>query len=639
MRYRPEIDGLRAVAVLPVILFHAGFSIFSGGFVGVDVFFVISGYLISSLIMGDLEEGRFSILHFYERRARRILPALFTVLAACLPVAWILLPHDEMRNFGAALIAVVTFTANFLFWMQINYFAPQAELNPLLHTWSLAVEEQYYVIAPLAMALIWRFRRGWMLPAFVVCCVASLAIGQYAAIAYPNTAYYFPVTRFWEIMLGAIAAMLLRRRSEVPSNDMLALAGLAGIVASVFLYDSDTPFPGLYALLPTVGTCLIIGFSGPGTIAHRILSQRLVVGLGLISYSAYLWHQPVLAFARHIALDEPSTAARLTLCAATLALAWLSWRFVEAPFRARDRVGRRAIFAGAAAGILAAGLCGAVILTTSLSANRLTRSGLTYGDLTVRLAGNLGLNPRCDAFTTSPACRHGDKPIAAVWGDSYAAHLVQALTSSSTPFPFVQMTHHECGPFLGLARNTRTLNAAWGKTCILNNDRVFDWLKTQPDVQYVILSSTFLQFEPQTRLTLRDGSVMPAGDGLALTAFKDTLTALKAIGKTPVIVTPPPTTGRDSAHCILVQEILGGDWSTCDFALSKNRVAPKADILAQIAQSTGTPLIDLAKFICPEGACASHDGGTIIYRDAGHLSYEGSAWLGRKFDMAGQIVN
>src|SRR4029077_10903920 len=237
-RYRPEIDGLRAVAVIPVILFHAGFGLFSGGFVGVDVFFVISGYLITTIIMSELDEGKFTILNFYERRARRILPALFVVMLACLPFAWLWFLARDFKDFSKSIYAVATFSSNILFWRQSGYFDTSTELKPLLHTWSLAVEEQYYILFPLYLMLVYRFGRRWIYWSLIIIGISSLCVSHWAAYNKPSADFYLLPTRGWEILLGAFAAFYLShdtppRISRVVSQ-LLSATGLLLVTYSVF---------------------------------------------------------------------------------------------------------------------------------------------------------------------------------------------------------------------------------------------------------------------------------------------------------------------------------------------------------------------------------------------------------------------
>jgi peptidoglycan/LPS O-acetylase OafA/YrhL len=361
MRYRPEIDGLRAIAVAAVILFHAGFSLFSGGFVGVDVFFVISGFLITSIIVGELEAGRFSVLRFYERRARRILPALFTVMAACVPFAYRLLSPDDLKDFAQSLAAICMFASNVLFWGESGYFDTQAELKPLLHTWSLAVEEQFYLIFPLLLMAAWRIGRAGLVALIVGIAAVSLLTSVHEVRHFPSAAFYLLPSRAWQLLVGAIASFGVARQGDKERGalsrrlgcELIAWSGMAMIVTALFLFDERTSFPGLNAVWPTLGTALVLIGATDQTSVGRALAWRPLVGLGLISYSAYLWHQPLFALTKQALLSDLPAGLAIVLCLATLAMAVLSWRFIEQPFRDSHRIGRAAVFGLAAGGMLA----------------------------------------------------------------------------------------------------------------------------------------------------------------------------------------------------------------------------------------------------------------------------------------------
>lgn len=347
MKYRAEIDGLRALAVLPVILFHAGFEWFSGGFVGVDVFFVISGYLITTIIISEMAEGKFSIVNFYERRARRILPALFFVMAICIPFAWMWLTPLHLKDFGQSLVAVTTFSSNILFWQESGYFDTAAELKPLLHTWSLAVEEQYYILFPIFLMLTWRLGIKWILFILLMVFFTSLGIAQWSAYYSPSAAFFLLPARGWELLVGVFAAFYLKYNTHLNLhilNQVLSLLGFGMIVYSIIAFDKATPFPSLYTLIPTIGTGLLILCAVPKTLIHKLLSLKFVVGIGLVSFSAYLWHQPLLVFARHRLLGDVSEFILFVLCGVSLVMAWFSWKFVEAPFRNKDIFNRKSIF-------------------------------------------------------------------------------------------------------------------------------------------------------------------------------------------------------------------------------------------------------------------------------------------------------
>ena len=334
--------------MLPVILFHAGFELFSGGFVGVDVFFVISGYLITTIILAELEQGKFSIVNFYERRARRILPALFLVMLVCIPFAWFWLLPSDMKDFSKSFVAVSVFASNILFWRESGYFDTAAELKPLLHTWSLAVEEQYYVIFPLFLMLFWKLGKRWILVVLGLVFVASLAVAQWGAYAKPAAAFYLLPTRGWELLIGAFAAFYLSQANRKVFGKGLSefggWLGVALIIYTIFAYSKTTPFPGFYALVPTSGTLLIILFATQQTTVGKFVGNKAFVGIGLISYSAYLWHQPLFAFARHIDLEEPTRLMLGVLSVTSVVIAYFSWKYVESPFRDKLLINRKQIF-------------------------------------------------------------------------------------------------------------------------------------------------------------------------------------------------------------------------------------------------------------------------------------------------------
>lgn len=337
MQYRPEVDGLRAVAILPVVLFHAGFSAVPGGYVGVDVFFVISGYLITSLILQDLAQGRFGFRDFYARRIRRIAPTLVLALFVCIPFAWLWMLPEELKSFGKMLAATALFLSNVTLWGETGYFEAASELKPLLHTWSLSVEEQFYLIFPLLLFLLnrrWRSGLYWVLPFGVL---TSFLLADWASQRYPGAAYYLIFTRAWQLLLGSwlalhaelIAGCLARWRLQ----EAVAGTGLLMIGIAVFSFGERTPFPGRYALLPTVGAACVIAASSGATRVRSLLASRPLVHLGLVSYALYVWHQPVLAFARLRTLGELTPLMLALLCILIYVLAWLTWRFVERPVK------------------------------------------------------------------------------------------------------------------------------------------------------------------------------------------------------------------------------------------------------------------------------------------------------------------
>jgi len=342
MQYRSEIDGLRAVAVVPVILFHAGFSIFHGGFVGVDIFFVISGFLITRIIIRELEDDKFSLLTFYERRARRILPALTAMVLVSIPFAWVLMMPDPLENFGQSVVGTVFSANNILLAMTSNYWSLASEFKPLLHTWSLAVEEQFYIVFPLLMIISWPILRHrtilLVIALSIISFVACLALYE----RYPEGTFYLLHTRAWELGIGAIGAFWDIKRTP-KNNDPVAFLGLALILLSIFLTGEDTPFPSHYTLAPVIGTFLVLLYARDGGRVAKLLSAKVLVWIGLISYSLYLWHQPIFAFARISSFEEPDALYYTFLIILCFGMSYLSWRFIERPFRNKTRISGRAI--------------------------------------------------------------------------------------------------------------------------------------------------------------------------------------------------------------------------------------------------------------------------------------------------------
>lgn len=388
IKYRPEIDGLRAVAVLSVMLFHGAVPGFSGGFVGVDVFFVISGFLITGILLKELQRGHFSLVAFYERRARRIMPALFVVLLFSVVVGWFVLDPSAFRSLGSALIATVLFGSNILFWRVTSYFADAFE-NPLLHTWSLGVEEQFYLFFPLILLGLWKFLPRRLGPTLVMLAVISLCVSTWAlGTGRQAAAFYLLPSRAFELLLGSLAAWVAFTEklpmARPRAAQVFSLVGLISIISAIAVYDKTMPFPGWRALLPTFGALLIILYAWPQTLVGRLLGSRPLVAVGLISYSAYLWHQPVFAFVRaaEVKLTVLSSLALILFC---LGLAWLSWRFVEQPFRKHNVFSRGRVFCGTAVASALAICVGVALVVSDGVTNRYTADELrwfAYADTT-----------------------------------------------------------------------------------------------------------------------------------------------------------------------------------------------------------------------------------------------------------------
>lgn len=370
MYYRREIDGLRALAVLSVIFFHAGFKIFSGGFVGVDVFFVISGYLITSIILSEKKAGSFKFLNFYERRARRILPALFAVILFCLPFAWFFLLPTDLERFSKSLMAVSSFISNIFFWSERGYFDAATGLKPLAHTWSLGVEEQYYIVFPIILFLISRYSTKEILFASTAALI-SFAMCIWVTKIHVDTAFYFLPTRFWELLVGSIVAMVMfQDQLKTRDGDLretiyyfFSAIGLLLIIIPMFIYNESIAFPGYYAFFPVLGTAFVIYFTKKDSYLEKILGSNILVFIGLISYSAYLLHQPIFAFSRQI-IPNSGNAFFLILIFITFLLAFLNWKYIESSFRDRSKYSTKTVFFFSALGLIFVFMIGALGVKT-----------------------------------------------------------------------------------------------------------------------------------------------------------------------------------------------------------------------------------------------------------------------------------
>lgn len=438
LNYRPDIDGLRTIAVVPVVLFHANVAGFTGGFVGVDIFFVISGFLITTIIHRELAEGRFSILRFYERRARRILPALFAVMVASLIAGWFILVPVDYDKMGQSIFSALLFVSNMWFWRNSGgYFDGATDYLPMLHTWSLAVEEQFYIFFPLLLMLLHKIGRRLLLPVIVLLVAGSLVVAIWATPRMPSAAFYLLPTRIWELGIGSLLALgLLPTAAPKALREAVGALGLVGVLAPVFVYDGSTVFPGLAALPPVLGAAALIwaGTAGP-VLASRLLALRPMVWIGLISYSLYLWHWPIMAFLRNrLFTVELEPMWQVATVLASFAAGWISWRFIERPFRVPVRaggMGQGRIFALSGAGMaVLGGLAVAVSLTNGMSTQRFSADQLAKHQA---MKSNLRAHKRCFGVRpVSKLCAFGaaDPEAAPRWlllGDSHADSMLPAM--------------------------------------------------------------------------------------------------------------------------------------------------------------------------------------------------------------------
>ncbi len=641
--YRPEIDGLRALAVIPVILFHAGFDGFRGGFVGVDVFFVISGFLITTLILGDKKAGTFTIAGFYERRARRILPALFLVMTACLVPAWLWMLPDQAKGFSQSLIAVAAFVSNIHFSNTGGYFASAAAEMPLLHTWSLGVEEQYYVVYPIAVVLCWRLghqRLAWIVAAVAL---ASFGHSEWWSRHDPVANFYLATGRAWELLLGGLVAIASfdvppHRRLTQMQNELLAGFGLALIIGSIFYCSEALPFPSAYALPPTLGACLVIAFANRNTLVARLLSVKWIVGIGLLSYSAYLWHQPLFAFARILTLGHVPKHSMAMLAMLSFPLAFLTWRFVEVPFRRRRNFSRRTVFSAGAVfslAFIAAGTFGTIYSPGS--------------DGAYPKRANCGLSCQCDFatdFAPIPACVTSNEPKFVVWGDSYAMQLVPVLIASQPGIRLAQATRSVCGPLLDIGpfhSAGGTYDRHWAEECIRFNQSVISYIEKTRSAEVVVLSSAYFQYLGGDGYSLlTPGGVQPPSPQLAILRTKATIDTLRQAGKKVVLVAPLPRADYNMGDCaerLLSGKPVLGRIDSCRFSRDTYRERHNVvlTLLEQMERDDYVKIFRFDDFLCDNETCASTREGVAIYRDSAHLSYGGAEYLGRKLGFADRL--
>ena len=658
MIYRREIDGLRAVAVMPVILFHAGFETFSGGFVGVDVFFVISGYLITSIILEEQQAGRFSLRRFYERRARRILPALFLVMAACVLPAWLILLPEEMKAFSRSLASVTLFSSNILFWSESGYFDPGAELKPLFHTWSLAVEEQFYVFFPLFLILVWRTGRKGGIAALAIIALISLVWAEWATVNRPAAAFYLLPMRAWELLMGAFIAIHCLAGSKAMNSvdarqpavagmlhQCAAALGLAMIFVAVFAFDKDTPFPGIYALVPTIGAALVILFAQAQTVVGALLGSRALVGIGLISYSAYLWHQPLLAFARQWGPVHP--AMLLVLCAAALAFAYLSWRYVETPCRSRDKVGGGPFLAGA---------LGLSVLFLAIGV-----AGHFHGGFSMRhqvdeaFARDFrahGLRDKCKEGLDETrgevnVCVLGDvssnaSPAMAVFGDSHALALLPAFDAiareSGRPFAFLGLDG--CPPLLNV--DVMRGNFVPG-VCSDLSARQYEYVKAERITTVFLVSRWSLYTDGSYGKGMEGSFLVEAGtrdQGREISrrsfekSLAETIDAYRALGVAVHVVAQVPmqqTLLRQLYHRLYDEGLLGSDEAERQVVNSAIGMGSHAeiqkftrDLLAGHERRGAIRLIILDGNFCDTDRCVFGNRHHSYYRDYSHLNERGA---------------
>lgn len=453
LQYRKEIDGLRAIAVFPVIFFHGNLFGMTGGYVGVDIFFVISGYLITTILIEEIEHNRFSVLNFYERRARRILPDLTAVLLFTTIAAFILMPADLLKSYSQSLVSVSTFFSNVFFYLTSGYFSTASDEKPLLHTWSLAVEEQYYIFFPVLLSALWFIGKKRFTIFILTLSIASLLLSQYLSYKQAVDAnFYLIFSRAWELFAGSLIAITGIQKLPIAKlgKEIISSIGLSLIIFSIAIFDRQTPFHSIYTVVPVIGTCLVIVFCDSTSAIGKVLSNRLFVGIGLISYSLYLWHQPIFAFLRMKTIGEPDQETFILAVAATFFLSILSYKYIETPFRNKNLVTRKSAFQFSVVSIVlfsSIGLTGHIFKGYSgrfEATNTLETAQFSPKRKECHTVGENYLEPR-------NACAYFGKDITwASFGDSHTVEPAYALAKLLEPYGqgLLHLSFSGCPPAL-----------------------------------------------------------------------------------------------------------------------------------------------------------------------------------------------
>jgi len=651
--YRADIDGLRALAVVPVLFFHAGLGC-PGGFVGVDVFFVISGYLITRLLTADLTERRFSLFRFYERRIRRIFPALFAVLLASTVVTWFIFMPPEFALFGKSMAMAAVFASNIGFWQEAGYFDTVAQFKPLLHTWSLGIEEQFYVLFPLLLAGLYRFMPTRTTLVIGLLSAASFLFSTVWVYAAPDSAFFLLPARFWELGLGCLLALAPAASGwQATRAAAVCSVGLVLIATAVFGISERTPFPGAAALLPCVGAALVIMAGGTGNAVSRVLGSRPLVLVGLVSYSLYLWHWPLIVLAQYRLGHLLTTPEAALVIALSFALALVSWRYIEQPARQRHFFAdRRALFGAAAAMMVAAVTAGLAIQAQGGLPGRLPAAvQAIYAQKQDR---SPFLRPNCfadnsDKGLESESVRPGvNCPMGAqgaghttflVWGDSHAAAMAPAIDLAGMRF-------NQRGLFVGRAGcppllnyDTTSSHGQRREACRDQNDATIKLIKDQ-NIRLVFLVARW----PREVLGAQNGTEGPFYDptvpyitvdrsGQVAVALDSTVGALTALGIRVVLVMDVPEPGYD-----VPLSLARADMRERAPQVNPTRVAVDArqklarQTLQQVAIKWGAHLVDPTPAFCDQVLCHVEVGGVSRYTDADHITRRAALDITHLFD-------
>ncbi len=659
--YRPDIDGLRAVAILSVVIFHALPFALPGGFVGVDVFFVISGFLISTIIFRSLQRGDFSFTEFYAHRIKRIFPALIVVLTACYAFGWFALLPDEFKQLGKHMAAGAGFVQNFILWQEVGYFDTAAELKPLLHLWSLAIEEQFYLIFPVLIFALWRIGFN-VLTVVLLLGLISFGLNISGVTTNPTATFFMPQTRVWELLAGSVLAYLqfFKRakfsawmqhwifhpivfrplpesaRRGVVVNNILSVVGLLLIVAAVFSVTKSKPFPGWWALLPVSGAFLLI-FAGSDAWVNRvILANKRMVFVGQISYPLYLWHWPILSFARIVEGEVPSFETLMGAVVFSIVLAWLTYRLIERPIRF-----------GKEGWINTAALSALMLIVASIGYGAYKNNGFEYRFKELHhVHAQFGWNDEqrdlacIKKFPQTEFCRLAKEtdPTILLVGDSYAWHLFLGLAAETRGSKENVMTlnHGTCAGFLGFSNHSNF------KECQDITRKSLDLAINLESVRTVILSVSPTGFKPESRKIDFESDNPPNDlfknqaefEAWTSTVFHKLMSALLEKDKKIVLVVDNPGATFDPKTCVQTRPFTQPIRPICaepkELSVGRNRDF-RQWLNRQIMSIPEIEVFDLTEMLCDEFLCWYMKDGKILFRDsAGHLSRDGSSYVAKE---------
>lgn len=626
------------MAILLVVLHHAQILPLSAGYLGVDIFFVISGYLITGLIIRTINDGSFSFAEFYFRRAKRLLPAAYVCFLVTTLFAFMLLGPSELRDYLKQLAGAITFTGNIVLWRQAGYFEGDAALKPLLHVWSLSIEEQYYLLLPAALVLL--PRRYWLSGAIVVM-LASFALCMALVPIKHSAAFYLLPTRGWELAIGSVAALLAFRKEQKLFLLPIAFWPAALTLVLIPVFPVSDRHPGIDALIVCIATAIVVLRSHPS--AGEIWGVRTLAMIGDFSYSLYLVHWPIFAFLNNIYLDEPPLAVNFSAIVMSVVLSYGLYRTVELPIRnAQIRVSFKRVGA-----ILAASMI--LVSTPFLVAKVVVPNEPDH----VKSLQTPILGGGCDlenAFPPQTACKTADKPKILIWGDSFASHLIPGV-AVTTEVGVELAARAVCGPFINMAPvGSRGFSRSWAERCLEFNQAVLSYLASEKSIEVVVLSSPFGQYlgtelwghgQKFKSLVLEGNHYAeyePTIDR-AVVVMKRTIAMLRELGKRVVIVAPPPSSGIDMSRCLerqlIGKPIIGIRDADCKIEQGRWRQhhAEVLDFLSRIQEEAAVSVISFEGLLCSDSGCATKLDDIAVYRDAGHFSYEGSILVARKLQL------